>query len=335
VATVGARRGRYDQASAERAAAFHRLVEDTKARHNILDVAKAAGAVLSRAGGRAMKARCLVHHEKTPSLNLYPGEGNFHCYGCGWNGDVIELVMGAKGLTFVAAMQWLGAANLPLFDPAERAKMIEEDSAERLEAMADARAFFADAETVTADDPGGRYLAARGILLPVAPTVRFGMIPSWRDPETGQWGRTRPALVCGCQNEISTFVAIQRIFVDGPEPDKAACKLSLGSLKGAALRLGPVHGEITTTEGPEDGMSIAQDAPDRSVWVPCGTGLWSFMRFPAEVHTIVLAGQNDAPGRAAVIKAGDTFLEQGFATRDAWPAERFKDWNLMLRGIAA
>jgi DNA primase len=323
---------------AERDAAIRRAADEANARHSIIDVALAIGAPkLERAGQSARKSLCIFHNEKTPSLHFYPGANNYHCYGCGANGDSIRLVMDAKGLGFLDTLQYLGSFDLPIFDPAERAKMIEVETVERLRAIADARRFFALADPVTADDPGGRYLAARGIRLPeYAGTVRFSMIPSWQDPETGEWGRKlRPALICGCQDELGVFTAIQRIFVDGPEPGKAACKLSLGCLKGAALRLGPVRSEITTTEGPEDGLHLAQDMPERSVWVPCGTGLWPFLRFPGEVTSVILAGQNDAPGRAAVTKADAAFLEAGLAVATVYPDSRFKDWDNMARGILA
>lgn len=333
-----ARAGRRQSDRAERDAAFRRAVEEVKHRHNILDVARALGATLHKAGsGGTMKTLCLFHGEKSASLHLYPGKGNFHCYGCGANGDLIELVMGARNIGFTAAMAWLGGAELPEFDPAVRAKLIEKEDAEQLQNIADARRFFAQAEPVTAEDPGGQYLAARRLRLPdYGGTVRFNMIPSWRDEQTGEWGKKlRPALVCGCQDELGVFMAIQRIFVDGPQPGKAACKLSLGSLKGSALRLGPVQPEIITCEGPEDGMHLAQDMPERSVWVPCGTGLWPFLRFPAEVTSVILAGQNDAPGRAAVAKADAAFLEAGLAVAAVFPDPRFKDWDNQARGICA
>ena len=47
---------------------------------------------LRRAGGGALKGLCPFHEEKTPSFNVRPGRGTFHCFGCGEGGDVIAFV---------------------------------------------------------------------------------------------------------------------------------------------------------------------------------------------------------------------------------------------------
>lgn len=50
-------------------------------------------------------AICPFHSEKTPSLYL---KNNFyHCFGCGANGDTIDLVMHTKGFTFKQAVEYL------------------------------------------------------------------------------------------------------------------------------------------------------------------------------------------------------------------------------------
>ncbi len=329
----GGRHSHRRHRSPQEAAEFQRLVDETKTRHRISDVARRKTA-LRRAGGRALKGLCPFHREKTPSFHVYDAEGNYHCFGCGANGDTPDFVMNTENLGFMDALRWLGAADLPDYDPAERAREREQEEADRREAVKHARAFFADAVSPEGT-AGERYLLARGIRLPVAPTVRFGMVPSWRNDETGAWGRRRPALVCGCQDETGTFMAAQRIFIDGPRPAAAECKLSIGALKGAALRLGPVQSEIVVAEGPEDGLSVAQELPGSSVWVPCGTGLMPFLRFPDEVRTIILAGQNDNPGRRAVEIATAAFEERGLEVKSMWPAPQYGDWNDMLQGTAA
>jgi DNA primase len=62
---------------------------------------------LRRAGAGAMKGLCPFHDEKTPSFNVRPGHGTFHCFGCGKGGDVIAFVMGVEHLSFVEAVQRL------------------------------------------------------------------------------------------------------------------------------------------------------------------------------------------------------------------------------------
>ena len=43
-------------------------------------------------------ALCVFHDEKTPSLRVYPQSQRFHCYGCGRNGDVLDLVLFVHGM---------------------------------------------------------------------------------------------------------------------------------------------------------------------------------------------------------------------------------------------
>src|SRR5919198_2419994 len=62
---------------------------------------------LRRAGGAALKGLCPFHDEKTPSLNVRPSNGTFHCFGCGVGGDVIAFVMQLDHLTFVEAVERL------------------------------------------------------------------------------------------------------------------------------------------------------------------------------------------------------------------------------------
>lgn len=49
---------------------------------------------------RAGYIRCPFHNEKTGSLKIYPGEGGFHCFGCGAHGSVIDFVMRLFDLNF-------------------------------------------------------------------------------------------------------------------------------------------------------------------------------------------------------------------------------------------
>ena len=62
---------------------------------------------LRRAGAGAMKGLCPFHDEKTPSFNVRPGHGTFHCFGCGKGGDVIAFVMEVEHLSFLESVQRL------------------------------------------------------------------------------------------------------------------------------------------------------------------------------------------------------------------------------------
>lgn len=53
---------------------------------------------------RAGFIRCPFHHERTPSLKIYPGVKGWHCFGCGKGGSVIDFVMNLFDIPFRQAL---------------------------------------------------------------------------------------------------------------------------------------------------------------------------------------------------------------------------------------
>ena len=62
---------------------------------------------LRRAGADSLKGLCPFHDEKTPSFNVRPGHGTFHCFGCAEGGSVVDFIMKIEHLGFVEAVQRL------------------------------------------------------------------------------------------------------------------------------------------------------------------------------------------------------------------------------------
>jgi DNA primase len=62
-----------------------------------------------RRAGSSWKGLCPFHDEKTPSFNVNPANGFYHCYGCGEGGDVISFVSATEQLTFTEAVERLAA----------------------------------------------------------------------------------------------------------------------------------------------------------------------------------------------------------------------------------
>ena len=62
---------------------------------------------LRSAGGGNLKGLCPFHDEKSPSFNVTPARGLYHCFGCGVGGDVISFVQRVDGLSFAEAVERL------------------------------------------------------------------------------------------------------------------------------------------------------------------------------------------------------------------------------------
>lgn len=52
---------------------------------------------------------CPFHEEKTPSFNVVPAKGIYHCFGCQESGDVFKFLMQTENLNFVEAVKELAA----------------------------------------------------------------------------------------------------------------------------------------------------------------------------------------------------------------------------------
>ena len=62
---------------------------------------------LRKAGAGSLKGLCPFHDEKSPSFNVRPSHGTFHCFGCGEGGSVIDFVMKMEVIGFPEAVERL------------------------------------------------------------------------------------------------------------------------------------------------------------------------------------------------------------------------------------
>lgn len=83
-------------------------IEEVKARANIADVV-GEYVQLKTASVGSLKGLCPFHDEKSPSFNVRPSQGFYHCFGCGEGGDVYKFLQQIEGLTFTAAVEALAA----------------------------------------------------------------------------------------------------------------------------------------------------------------------------------------------------------------------------------
>lgn len=81
------------------------FIQELKARTDIADVISSY--VNLKKSGRNLVGLCPFHNEKTPSFNVSPENGFFHCFGCGVGGDVITFIKRIENLDYVDAVKFL------------------------------------------------------------------------------------------------------------------------------------------------------------------------------------------------------------------------------------
>jgi DNA primase len=136
---------------------------------------------LKGAGIGSLKGLCPFHDEKTPSFNVRPALGRWHCFGCGEGGDVIAFVQQADHLTFAEAVERLAARlNYPLRyeDDDGRGTTQRRDQVGQRQRLVDlhraAAAFYAEQLAGSPDALAGRqFLSERGFDRDAA--VHFGV----------------------------------------------------------------------------------------------------------------------------------------------------------------
>ena len=94
-------------------------VDEVKARTDIADIIGERVA-LKTAGVGAMKGLCPFHDERSPSFNVRPQAGFYHCFGCGESGDVYSFLRKMDHLSFTEAvvrLAWRGVKPINLDAP--------------------------------------------------------------------------------------------------------------------------------------------------------------------------------------------------------------------------
>lgn len=286
----------------------------------------AARLVPLRQSGQEWIARCPFHNDRTPSFTIYDGGRRFKCFGCGAGGDVLDFVQRAYGLSLPDAARILGTGALP---QSERNPSGEfSHTAKRgLERSAEALAIWNRAIPV-AGTLAETYLRWRAIDPPYPAVLRFLRLP---------YGNSRPlpCLVCAVRDLAGEVIGIQRIWLAYDGRGKAALrkpKLSLGRVRGGAIRLGEPDstGTVTACEGPEDGLSLAAMLGG-PVWVAVGASFLPAMQFPLAVRSVVIGADNDPAGKAAASKAARAYAARGLVVRILRPLPGCKDFNDELR----
>ncbi|OKJ76405.1 DNA primase [Streptomyces sp. CB02460] len=139
---------------------------------------------LRNAGGGNLKGLCPFHDEKSPSFQVSPSKGLFHCFGCQEGGDTIAFVQKIDHLTFAEVVERLAAkAGITLryeeggYNPShqrgERIRLVE---AHKVAAQ-----FYVDQLNGPEAEIGRTFLAERGFDQAAAAHFGVGYSPAGWD----------------------------------------------------------------------------------------------------------------------------------------------------------
>ncbi|MFF3558689.1 DNA primase [Streptomyces sp. NPDC002574] len=172
---------------------------------------------LRNAGGGNLKGLCPFHDEKSPSFQVSPSKGLYHCFGCQEGGDTLDFVMKVDHLSFSEAVERLAAvAGITLryedggYTPGrqqgERIRLIEAHKA--------AAQFYVEQLGGAEAEIGRTFLAERGFDQAAAEHFGVGYAPAGWDHLVrflrGKGFSDRELIVSGLASESRRGGAIDR-----------------------------------------------------------------------------------------------------------------------------
>jgi DNA primase len=156
------------------------VVAAVKERTAIEDVVR-EHVTLRQGGVGSLKGLCPFHDEKSPSFNVRPQLGVWHCFGCGEGGDVLSFVQKVDHLTFTEAVERLADRAGIAVEYDEGGPRPREEVGRRtrlVEAGRVAEQFYAAQLADSAEAvPARRFLAERGFDRDAAAHFTVGYAP--------------------------------------------------------------------------------------------------------------------------------------------------------------
>ncbi len=152
-------------------------VDEVKARVNIADVIGERVA-LKPAGVGSMKGLCPFHDERSPSFNVRPQVGYYHCFGCGESGDVYSFLRALDHVSFTEAVERMAARVGYTLHYEDGGAAPETTGRSRLYAANAAAAEYFRAQLMSPEaEIGRRFLGERGFDAGAAAHFGVGYAP--------------------------------------------------------------------------------------------------------------------------------------------------------------
>ncbi len=273
-------------------------------------------ALQGRWSGSAGIARCPSHDDHEPSLSIRDGDDGRLLTNCfsGCSPEAVWAALVDRGL--VTQRDDRRIERRPQRRRQRPGKPISEPMPNQDHAL-DIWHQTRPAQGTPAED----YLRSRGIIIPIPKTLRYH--PALLHPDIGQH---LPAMVAAVADAGRKVTGIQRIFLtmDGRKAPLTRPKLTLGTLRGNAVRLALTTDRVWLTEGVEDGLALMQMMGEPA-WAVLGTSGYKTVELPDHIRQVILAPDGDDAGQDVIQEAAKHLASQGREVRAAkLPAG--KDW---------
>ena len=152
-------------------------IDEVRARINLADVI-GDYVTLKSAGAGSLKGLCPFHDERSPSFNVRPQVGYYHCFGCGESGDVFTFLQRMDHVSFQEAVERMAARigfELHYEDGAQATE--HGNRARLLAANAAAEKFFQEQLSTSEAQIGRDFLGERGFDAAAAAHFGIGFAP--------------------------------------------------------------------------------------------------------------------------------------------------------------
>src|SRR6186713_2857218 len=158
------------------------FIDDLRLQANILAVIQEY--VPLKRAGTSYKGNCPFHNEKTPSFNVHPDKGFFHCFGCGAGGDVFKFLELHEKVGFQDAVRMLAqkfGASLPETEEDDQGRSDARLRESLLKVHEQAAAFFREALASPAGVRARQQLKERDVSEKTIEQLGLGYAPQSRD----------------------------------------------------------------------------------------------------------------------------------------------------------
>jgi hypothetical protein len=179
--------------------------------------------------------------------------------------------------------------------------------------------------------PAARYLAARGITIPLPPSLRWAPVLRRRDGTHG------PAMVARIDGPDGEFAGVHRTWLDrGPDGTwRRRNRAMLGCAGGGAVRLASAAATLLIGEGVETCVAAMQ-ACELPAWAALSTSGMKALVLPDVVLRIIILADNDVngTGERAARAAANRWVAAGQRVRIVMPPKPGTDMADLLAGRA-